>query len=188
MIQKDPHPLRLEPPLRIADEALGERLAQLARASTPTPMRRRAAWRAPLASLAIVAATGGLAYGAQTVVHHIVPPANPVPRHASSPTASASHGQAQVRLPLRWIGSAVAEENRAERDRDDRSAKATREGKHHKRKHSDHRSTQGASGDRDRGSVRHHKNADKAKRSGSTTSPRERHRKSAERREVPGAQ
>lgn len=84
------NPLRLEPPTRHADAALGERLALLARASTPTRVRRRAAWRAPLAGLAIVVGTGGLAYGAQSVVDHISHPAVVVPSNELSPSADSS--------------------------------------------------------------------------------------------------
>ncbi len=73
MNDKHDNPLRLQPPIRRSDPALGERLALLAQASTPTTVRRRA-WRAPLAGLAIVVGTGGLAYGTQAVVHsHHVP-------------------------------------------------------------------------------------------------------------------
>lgn len=89
-----PHPLRLQPPQRTADEGLGERLALLARASTPTPgrhqPRNRARWRAPFAGLAIVVATGGLAYGAQSVVHHVTRPTPVAPGGHLSPRTSAS--------------------------------------------------------------------------------------------------
>lgn len=79
-----PNPLRLPPPVRTADTTLGERLAGLARASTPTPVRR-AAWRVPLAAVIVVAGTGGLAYGAQTVVHHVTGPTTVVPGSDLSP-------------------------------------------------------------------------------------------------------
>jgi hypothetical protein len=89
-----PHPLRLQPPQRTADEGLGERLALLARASAPTPTRpqarHRARWRAPFAGLAIVVATGGLAYGAQSVVHHVTRPTPVAPGGHLSPRTSAS--------------------------------------------------------------------------------------------------
>ena len=78
MSDKHDNPLRLDPPVRRSDPALGERLAQLARASTPTPARHRA-WRAPLAGLAIVVGTGGLAYGTQAVVRHEHSPSVVVP-------------------------------------------------------------------------------------------------------------
>jgi len=68
MNHRHDNPLRLDPPVRRSDPALGERLALLALASTRTSVRRRA-WRAPLAGLAIVVGTGGLAYGTQAVVH-----------------------------------------------------------------------------------------------------------------------
>lgn len=90
MTQQRQNPLHLEPPTRRADAALGERLALLARASTPTPVRRRAAWRVPLAGLALVVGTGGLAYGAQSVAHHLESPALVVPGNELSPEASAS--------------------------------------------------------------------------------------------------
>lgn len=90
MTDKRANPLHLEPPTRHADAALGERLALLARASAPTRVRRRAAWRAPLAGLAIVVGTGGLAYGAQSVVHHISHPAVVVPANELSPSADSS--------------------------------------------------------------------------------------------------
>jgi len=90
MTDKPQNPLRLEPPVRRADEALGERLALLARASTPTPVRRRVSWRAPVAGLAIVVGTGGLAYGAQSVAHHIEHPAVVVPGNELSPSGDAS--------------------------------------------------------------------------------------------------
>lgn len=90
MTHQRENPLHLEPPAIRADAALGERLALLARASTPTPVRRRAAWRAPLAGLVIVVGTGGLAYGAQSVAHHLESPAVVVPGNDLSPEASAS--------------------------------------------------------------------------------------------------
>lgn len=91
MTDKRQNPLRVEPPVRRADDALGERLALLARASVPTPVRRRAAWRVPLGGLAIVVATGGLAYGAQSVVQHIDSPAGVVPGGDLSPSRAASN-------------------------------------------------------------------------------------------------
>ena len=90
MKRNSPNPLHLQPPQRTADEGLGDRLALLARASTPTPVRRRARWRAPFAGLAIVVATGGLAYGAQTAVQHITRPSPVVPGDQLSPRTSAS--------------------------------------------------------------------------------------------------
>lgn len=88
MTKHEPNPLRLQPPQRTADQALGERLAVLARASTPAPRRRRTAWRAPLAGLAIVAGTGGLAYGAQSAVHHFTEPTVITPGDQLTPSAS----------------------------------------------------------------------------------------------------
>lgn len=111
MTQKQPHPLRLEPPVRTADEALGERLALLARASKPSAVRRRVAWRAPIAGLAIVAGTGGLAYGAQSVVHHITTPPQLAPGHTISPSASPSEEQAEVRPPATTSASEAAAED-----------------------------------------------------------------------------
>jgi len=63
--------LRLTPPDVHADQALGERLAELARASVPTtrPLRRR--WTLPLAGAAIVVATGGVGWATTAVVHHV---------------------------------------------------------------------------------------------------------------------
>lgn len=115
-----PNPLRLPPPVRTADTSLGERLAQLARASTPTPVRR-AAWRVPLAAMIVVAGTGGLAYGAQSMVHHITGPAtvvpgsdltprsaSPRPPSSSSPSSASSSSSAGVTPSAAGLGPTAA--------------------------------------------------------------------------------
>lgn len=64
-------PLRLRPPTRTADAALGERLAELARASRPTTARLRThRWAAPVAGVALLVASGGVAWGTHAEAHH----------------------------------------------------------------------------------------------------------------------
>lgn len=102
----DARPLRLRPPTRTADAALGERLAELARASTPTTVRLRShRWAAPVAGVALLVASGGVAWGTHAVAHHTprpdvvpgvrlapVPPPGPArvagPEPAASPAPS----------------------------------------------------------------------------------------------------
>lgn len=63
--------LRLRPPTRTADAALGERLAELARVSTPTTARLRTRrWAAPVAGVALLVASGGVAWGTHADAHH----------------------------------------------------------------------------------------------------------------------
>lgn len=65
-------PLHLEAPRLIADAALGERLAVLARASTPSAASRvrRSGWRVPLVAFATIAASSGMAYAGQSALDH----------------------------------------------------------------------------------------------------------------------
>lgn len=68
-------PLHLEAPRLVADAALGEHLAALARASAPsgTSRVRRSGWRVPLAAVATIAASGSVAYAGQAALDQIQP-------------------------------------------------------------------------------------------------------------------
>ncbi|WP_125566613.1 hypothetical protein [Nocardioides baekrokdamisoli] len=102
-------PLHLEAPRLVADVALGEHLAALARASAPsgTSRVRRSGWRVPLAAIATIAASGSVAYAGQAALHSEIRPAAPaVPVDASitevaatAADATAAAAGAAVRSP-----------------------------------------------------------------------------------------
>ena len=73
-------PLHLEAPRLVADAALGEHLAALARASAPsgTSRVRRSGWRVPLAAVATIAASGSVAYAGQAALNGRIAPVTPV--------------------------------------------------------------------------------------------------------------
>lgn len=105
-------PLRLEAPRLVADAALGEHLAALARVSMPSAASpvRHSGWKAPLAAVAMIAASGGVAYAGQAALSDRITirpaavPANPVlpppsagpskaNRAAASAARAAPHGK-----------------------------------------------------------------------------------------------
>jgi hypothetical protein len=65
--------LRLEPERLTADESLADRLADLARLSTPSIRASKAwfPWRLPFAAAALVLGSGGIAFGTTAVVHQV---------------------------------------------------------------------------------------------------------------------
>ena len=95
----DRSPLRLPQPDMRADDDVAARLAALARASVPTPAARRAWWRLPVAGAVVVVATGGVAWGAQSVVeHHRAAPAHHVrPGVTAAPTTAPAAAATPVR-------------------------------------------------------------------------------------------
>ncbi|GAA1959536.1 hypothetical protein GCM10009798_18900 [Nocardioides panacihumi] len=67
----DRRSLHLDPPSVLSDESLGERLAALARSSTPTASpRARRHWGLPVAGAVVALATAGATFGADQVRHH----------------------------------------------------------------------------------------------------------------------
>ena len=88
-------PLHLEAPRLVADAALGEHLAALARASAPSAASRvrRSGWRVPLAAVATIAASSSVAYASQAALDG----------QTQSPTPTASEG------PANDAASAVAD-------------------------------------------------------------------------------
>ena len=92
-------PLHLEAPRLVADAALGEHLAALARASAPsgTSRVRRSGWRVPLAAVATIAASGSVAYAGQAALDQIQPTAPViVPTNAGLTQAAAGAADASV--------------------------------------------------------------------------------------------
>ena len=88
MTMRTANALRLEPERLTADESLADRLADLARLSTPSVPARRSwfPWRLPFAAAALVLGSGGIAFGTTAVVHQVRnhhPAAEPAPLQAA---------------------------------------------------------------------------------------------------------
>jgi hypothetical protein len=93
-------PLHLEAPRLVADAALGEHLAALARASAPsgTSRVRRSGWRVPLAAVATIAASGSVAYAGQAALTQQIQPTTPVIVPTDAGLAQAAAGAANATL------------------------------------------------------------------------------------------
>lgn len=130
-------PLRVEAPPLVADVALGEHLAALARASTPSAASRvrRSGWKVPLAAIATIAASGGVAYAGESALHgHIAPRVPAIPIDAARPhlaegtasaTASATVTETASHKPLTPLAKVVGHRHpsaRGHSDKDDRPA------------------------------------------------------------------
>jgi hypothetical protein len=85
-------PLHVEAPRLVADVALGEQLAALARASAPSGSSRvrRSGWRVPLAAVATIAASSGVAYAGQAALNEQTAPQAPVSSGTATTSATAS--------------------------------------------------------------------------------------------------
>lgn len=91
-------PLHLEAPRLVADAALGEHLAALARASAPSAASRvrRSGWRVPFAAIATIAASGSVAYAGQAALHGQIQTAAPAIVPSNESITQAAFGAANA--------------------------------------------------------------------------------------------